>query len=120
MPNLLKLDTYSDQRGSLTVVEKIIPFDIKRVFYIYDLHNQKRGAHRHHKTIQAVICIVGGCQIYCQNKDKELTISLDAPEKCLIIQPEDWHEMFDFKPGTVLLVLASHDFEEADYIYEKY
>lgn len=120
MSKLIELDTFSDQRGSLTVIEKILPFDIKRVFYIYNLNNQKRGAHRHHETIQAVICVSGGCKIYCQNKDREFTITLDNPTKCLIIQPEDWHEMFDFEPNTVLLVLASHEFNEADYIFDKY
>ena len=57
MTKQLHLENFSDDRGSLSVIEKIIPFPIKRIFYIYDVKNSVRGGHRHHKTIQAAICI---------------------------------------------------------------
>ena len=56
MAELLNLKTFTDKRGNLTVIEKIIPFDIKRIFYIYGVDDSKRRGHRHHKTIQAEYC----------------------------------------------------------------
>ena len=55
MAELIDLKTYTDQHGNLTVIEKVIPFDIKRIFYIYGVDDSVRGGHRHHKTIQAAI-----------------------------------------------------------------
>ena len=120
MSFLINLTSFNDKRGCLTVIEKVVPFEIKRVFYIYNLNNEKRGAHRHHKTIQAAVCVSGGCKIYCNNNRSEETFELNDPSSCLIINPEDWHEMYDFLPNTVLLVLASEEYQESDYIFEKY
>ena len=61
MAKLINLETFTDQRGCLTVLEKILPFQIRRVFYIYNVNNSERGGYRHYKTIQAVICISGQC-----------------------------------------------------------
>ena len=55
MAHLIDLQTFTDKRGNLTVIEKVIPFDIKRVFYIYGVDDSTRGGHRHHNTIQAAI-----------------------------------------------------------------
>jgi len=57
MTYMIDLKTLTDKRGNLTVIEKVIPFDIKRIFYIYGVDESERGGHRHHKTIQAAICI---------------------------------------------------------------
>ena len=59
MAELIDLKTYTDRRGNLTVIEKVIPFDIKRIFYIYGVDDSVRGGHRHHKTVQAAICLHG-------------------------------------------------------------
>lgn len=120
MAHLLNLKTFSDPRGHLTVIEKILPFDIKRIFYIYGVDDSVRGGHRHHKTIQAAICIKGSCVIANNNGKETESFVLDEPEKCLILEPEDWHEMHSFTPDAILLVLASEFFTESDYIYEKY
>ena len=120
MAHLLDLKTYTDARGNLTVIEKVIPFDIKRVFYIYGVDDSKRGGHRHHKTTQAAICIKGSCTIYNNDNDQEQEFELDQPHKCLIIEPKDWHTMYNFTPDAILMVFASEYFDQADYIHEPY
>ena len=120
MAHLIDLKTFTDKRGNLTVIEKVIPFDIKRIFYIYGVDSSERGGHRHHKTIQAAICIKGSCSIYCNNGHQETTFLLDQPNKCLILNPEDWHTMHNFTPDSILMVLASEYFDQDDYIFEPY
>ena len=82
MAYIIDLPTFGDSRGDLTVVEKILPFDIKRFYYIYDVSDQ-RGGHRHKKTIQALISLGGSCEIYVHNGKKEETFLLDTSNKCL-------------------------------------
>ncbi len=120
MPKLLQLNTFSDSRGSLTVMEKNIPFEIKRIFYIYGVDDSVRGKHRHHKTIQAAVCIAGSCIISNDNGKVKEDFILDTPNKCLIIYPEDYHSMHHFTSDAILLVLASEYFNPEDYIYEPY
>ncbi|MCD6067580.1 MAG: WxcM protein [Bacteroidetes bacterium] len=120
MAKILDLQTFTDKRGNLTVIEKVIPFDIKRLFYIYGVDDSKRGGHRHHKTKQAAICIVGSCTIYNNNGKQEEIFELDKPNKCLLIEPEDWHTMYNFSPDAILMVLASENFDQGDYIFEPY
>lgn len=120
MASLISLKTFTDKRGNLTVIEKIIPFEIKRIFYIYGVDESIRGGHRHHKTKQAAICIKGRCIISNNDGEKKEEFILDSPDKCLILEPKDWHEMHHFTPDAILMVLASEYFEEKDYIFEKY
>jgi hypothetical protein len=120
MARLIDLKTYTDTRGNLTVIEKVIPFEIKRIFYIYGVDDSKRGGHRHHRTYQAAICIQGSCIIYNNDGNSGKEYLLDAPSKCLILEPADWHTMFAFTPDAILMVLASENFDQADYIFEPY
>ena len=120
MAHFIDLQTHTDKRGNLTVIESVIPFDIRRIFYIYGVDDSRRGGHRHHKTVQAAICIRGACKIYNNNGQEEETFDLDSPSKCLILETADWHEMFDFTPDAILMVLASENYDPADYIFEPY
>jgi dTDP-4-dehydrorhamnose 3,5-epimerase-like enzyme len=120
MSKLLTLQTFSDNRGSLTVIEKVLPFDIKRVYYIYGVDNSIRGGHRHVETMQAAICINGSCTIYMNNGKTEEVYKLNNPDKCLLINPEDWHTMYDFSEDAILMVLASKNIDKNDYIFDKY
>ena len=120
MAELLDLKTFTDKRGNLTVIEKVIPFDIKRVFYIYGVDDSKRGGHRHHKTIQAAICIKGSCTIYNCDGTTEKEFILDRPDKCLILLPTDWHTMYNFSSDAILMVFASEYFDQKDYIFNPY
>jgi len=120
MHEFINLKTFTDNRGNLTVIEKVLPFDIKRIFYIYGVDQSVRGGHRHHTTVQAAVCIKGNCRIYCDNNIKKEYFSLDEPHKCLILSPEDWHTMDRFSEDAILMVLASEYFDASDYIYEPY
>ena len=118
MAYFIKLKTFSDFRGSLTVIEKILPFDIKRVYYIYDIDNSERGHHAHKKTIQALIMLKGSCDVFVGKTQESTKYKIDSPSKCLLLDPEDFHWMSNFSKNAVLLVLASEEFDKEDYIYE--
>jgi len=104
----------------LTVIEHQVPFPIKRIFYIYGVDDSVRGGHRHHKTRQAAICLHGSCIVSNNDGHKKEDFLLDHPNKCLILEPTDWHIMHHFTPDAVFLVFASELFDPKDYIYEKY
>lgn len=120
MAYLVDLRTFTDKRGNLTVIEKEIPFQIKRIFYIYGVDSSSRGGHRHKTTRQALICIKGGCTVHNNDGEKKEVFVLDSPSKCLILEPEDWHIMDNFTPDCILQVFASELFDPNDYIYEDY
>lgn len=122
MAYIIDLKTFMDDRGRLTVIEDSqLPFKIKRSFYIYGTKEHVvRGKHRHKKTVQAMICLQGSCEVYNNNGKKEERFLLDTPSKCLILQPEDWHYMDNFSSDTIMQVLASENFDAGDYIYEPY
>jgi dTDP-4-dehydrorhamnose 3,5-epimerase-like enzyme len=115
----LNIPEFVDARGALYVVDQLLPFDVKRFFYILD-GSQIRGGHRHHRTRQAMICLKGSVDVYMNNGESEETIHLDRPTQCLIIEPQDWHQMLNFSTDCVLLVLADAAFDKADYITERY
>ena len=120
MAKIIHLETHSDQRGHLTVIEKEIPFNIRRIFYIYGVDNSIRGGHRHLVTDQAAICLCGMCRIHCDNGHTQEEFCLDRPDKCLLIDHSDWHYMYDFTPNSILLVIASTEFDNQDYIFTPY
>ena len=116
MAKLFSIPTYKDPRGSLSVIEKILPFDIKRVYYIYDVDDSERGYHAHKKTIQALIMLNGSCNFFVGDKNHSTKYEMNSPEKGLLLMPEDFHWMTNFSNGSILLVLASHEFNTNDYI----
>ncbi len=120
MAYIINLTTHSDKRGNLTVIENQIPFNVKRIFYIYGVDDSVRGGHRHHTTVQAAICIHGSCIVSNNDGKKKEAFLLDHPSKCLILETNDWHTMHHFTPDAVLLVFASTHFDADDYIYEEY
>ncbi|HRG63806.1 MAG TPA: FdtA/QdtA family cupin domain-containing protein [Burkholderiales bacterium] len=121
MAYLLNLKTFSDNRGNLTVIEdKELPFKIKRVFYIYGVDNSVRGGHRHKNTVQALVALQGSCDIYNNNNNLEQRFTLNHPSQCLILEPQDWHNMYNFSKDCILQVFASEYFSESDYIWEPY
>ncbi len=116
-------DTY----GDLVPLEqqKNIPFDIKRIYYIYNVpENMRRGFHSHYDLEQMLICVKGQVKILTKTPFEEKITLLDSPEKGLYIGPMIWREMYDFSADAVLLVLASELYKPSDYIrdydlYEK-
>jgi len=120
MAKLFHLQTFSSEKGSLTVFEKILPEGIRRIFYIYDAKNQIRGGHRHKITNNALTCVSGSCKVFVDNGEEQQVFDLDTPDKCLLLDPVDWHEMYDFSDNAVLLVLSDQFYDKEDYIFERY
>lgn len=110
---------HGDDRGQLVAIEamKDLPFEIKRVYYIYDtLPGVRRGFHAHLNLQQILLCVNGSCKIHLDNGSETAEVTLNQPNEGLYIANDMWREMYDFTPGTVLLVLASEYYDEADYI----
>lgn len=116
---------HGDDRGQLVALEefKDIPFEIKRVYYMYDtVDGVVRGYHAHRTLEQILICINGSCKIRLDNGKEKKVIPLEKPYEGLYISSLMWREMYDFSPDAVLLVLASELYDENDYIrnYEEF
>ena len=120
MAKLIQLDTFESDAGDLTVFEKILPGEIKRVFYIRGQAGHERGGHRHLNTWQALICISGSCRVFVDDQQNQEYYLLNSPEKCLLLAPQDWHVMDQFEEGAILLVLANTQYHKDDYIFEPY
>lgn len=116
------LHTYSDERGSLTVCEnmKDIPFDIKRVYWIYDVPKEKeRGGHANKISYQFLVAIKGQVDIVLENKEGRKVYHLNEPDKGLLIPPMTWNELLNFSDDAVLLVLSSQFYQPEMYINSK-
>lgn len=117
---LIPLQTHGDDRGSLVALEgnkKSIPFEIKRVYYIYGTKKGvARGFHAHKKLKQVAICLSGSCRFVMDNGIDKAEVNLDSPLQGLLIDTMQWHEMYDFSSDCILLVLASDVYDESDYI----
>lgn len=110
---------HGDDRGQLVALEefKDIPFDIKRVYYMYDtVDGVVRGKHAHKNLQQILICIHGSCKILLDDGTEKEIVPLDKPNEGLYVSNAMWREMFDFSSDAVLMVLASEFYDESDYI----
>ena len=110
---------HGDARGQLIALEenKDIPFQIRRVYYMYDtVSGVTRGYHAHKSLEQILICIHGSCKIRLDNGRESVIVPLDRPDEGLYVSNNMWREMFDFSPDAVLMVLASELYDESDYI----
>lgn len=116
---LLHLPTFTDSRGSLTVLESALPFQVVRSYWIYGANGQTRGGHRHTHTRQALVAVSGRVSMYMNDGITEETIVLDHPGKCLLVEPKDWHTM-TFDESAVLLVMSSHRYDRSEYIDTPY
>jgi dTDP-4-dehydrorhamnose 3,5-epimerase-like enzyme len=110
-----------DSRGSLVALEigmeKAVPFDIKRVYYIYQTgKGVSRGFHAHRNLKQVAICVAGTCRMVLDNGKKREETWMSSPTQGLLIESMIWREMHDFSQDCVLLVLASEHYDESDYI----
>ena len=115
-----KLDSKTNESwGALTPIESKgdIPFEIKRIYYIYNVNdNQVRGKHSHKKLHQVLICLNGSVDVKLENYFGSETYTLNDPTLGLYVGPDNWREMFNFTNDAVLLVLASEHYDEDDYI----
>jgi len=119
LKSIINFEIKGDERGSLISLEenKNIPFDIKRVYYIFGTKiGVRRGFHAHKKLKQLLVCVSGSCKILLDDGKSKEEISLDNPSKGLLIESMIWREMFDFSPDCVLMVLANEVYDENDYL----
>jgi mannose-6-phosphate isomerase-like protein (cupin superfamily) len=115
----LMLPTFNEPRGSLTVLDGALPFQVVRTYWIYGADGQTRGGHRHVHTRQALVSVSGTVTIYMNDGVTTDNVVLDNPGQCLLVEPKDWHTM-TFGPNSVLLVMSSHPYDRSEYIDTPY
>ncbi|MEL3908414.1 MAG: FdtA/QdtA family cupin domain-containing protein [Treponemataceae bacterium] len=116
---MIEMTVHSDNRGKLVAIEalKDIPFEIKRVYYLFDTQpNEARGFHAHKNLEQLVIAMDGACTFILDDGNKREEVVLNRPDVGLYIGKNMWREMHDFSYGCKLVVLASDYYDEKEYI----
>jgi dTDP-4-dehydrorhamnose 3,5-epimerase-like enzyme len=116
---IINFPSIGDNRGSLVAMETKdkIPFNIKRVYFIFDTQkNVSRGFHAHKDLQQVAVCVTGKCRMILDDGEKNEEVWLDSPNKGIFIDKYIWREMHDFSDDCVLLVLANENYSESDYI----
>tara|TARA_R110002111_G_scaffold191324_1_gene257595 strand:+ start:205 stop:609 length:405 start_codon:yes stop_codon:yes gene_type:complete len=116
--SLIEIPKVHDERGFLAVVEKdAIPFAIKRVYYLYDVPTESsRGGHAHKEQQSVIIALSGSFEVIVDDGNTKKRIMLNKPNQGLYIPTHIWREIDNFSSGSVCLVLASTDYDEAEYI----
>ncbi|WP_390346846.1 FdtA/QdtA family cupin domain-containing protein [Variovorax boronicumulans] len=122
---ILDLERLTDPRGNLTFVEggRHIPFDVQRVYYLYDVPaGEARGGHAHHQLQQLIIAVAGSFDVVLDNGYERRTVACNRPFQGIFMKSLVWRELNNFSSGAVCLVLASMRYEESDYIrnYEEF
>ena len=121
---IIQIPKIENSLGNIAVIEKsVVPFEIKRVYYLFDIpSNAIRGGHAHKKLRQVLIAISGSFNVVLNDGKLQKTIALNKPDKGLLIENNTWRELENFSSGAVCLVLASNEYEEDDYIrdYEEF
>ena len=116
---LIPLQTHGDDRGSLVALEEgyNIPFQIKRVYYIFNTKKGvMRGFHAHKNLKQVAIAVRGSCKFKLDNGTDSVEVLLNDPAQGLLIESFIWREMYDFSEDCVLMVLADSHYDENDYV----
>src|SRR5574344_1855747 len=119
--SVIDMDKHHHVKGNITVVEnsKTIPFDVKRIYYLYDVPGgEARGGHAHKALYQLIVAMSGSFTVTLDDGENRETVLLNHPWQGLLIKPGMWRTLDDFSSGAVCMVLASEFFEEEDYIYE--
>jgi len=117
--DFIPLQVHGDERGALVSLEREnnIPFDIRRVYYIFDTKvGVTRGFHAHRKLKQVAIAVKGSCRFILDDGIERVSVILDDPAQGLFINSFIWREMTDFSEDCVLMVIADMEYEESDYI----
>jgi dTDP-4-dehydrorhamnose 3,5-epimerase-like enzyme len=124
-PTLINFKPLGDERGSLIAIEagKTVPFDVRRVYYIFATkEGVERGFHAHKTLNQVAVAVTGSCEMVLDDGATQTTVLMDSSEKGVLIGPGIWRVMRNFSSDCVLLVLADQHYDEADYIrdYEEF
>jgi oxalate decarboxylase/phosphoglucose isomerase-like protein (cupin superfamily) len=121
---IIDIPKINNTKGNIGVIENdTIPFDVKRVYYLFDVPSgAKRGGHAHKKLKQVLIAISGSFDVVLKDGKSKEIVTLNRPDKGLLIENNIWRELENFSSGSVCLVLASEEFSEEDYIrsYKEY
>jgi len=121
---IIDIPKINNTKGNIGVIEnETIPFEVKRVYYLFDVPSgAKRGGHAHKKLKQVLIAISGSFDVVLKDGKFKEVITLNRPDKGLLIENNIWRELENFSSGSVCLVLASEEFSEDDYIrsYKEY
>ena len=117
---IIKIPKIEDPRGNLSVIEKdVVPFEIKRVYYLYDVPaGAERGGHSHKEQYEFLVALSGSFDVILNNGKQVQKVTLNKPYEGLLIPNGIWRELKDFSSGAVCLVVASDVFDEDDYIRE--
>lgn len=123
--SIIELDKHHHEKGNISVVEndKTIPFSVNRTYYLYDVPGgESRGGHAHKELSQLIIAASGSFSVTLDDGNVRRTFILNRPYQGLYIVPGIWRTLDDFSSGAVCLVLASHKYDESDYIrdYDKF
>jgi oxalate decarboxylase/phosphoglucose isomerase-like protein (cupin superfamily) len=116
---IVDLGKIANQSGNITVIENgsDAPFDIKRIYYLYDVPSgESRGGHAHYELEQYIIAASGSFDVILDDGKNKKTVSLNRPNKALHIVPGLWRELDNFSSGSICMVLASINYNESDYI----
>ena len=115
---IIDIRKYTDTRGYLSVIEEgeDIPFEIKRIYYLYMVPEAARGAHAHKQLQQLMVATSGSVHVTLDDGVNKRTFVLDKPWKGLLVVPGLWRDLDNFAGGTVCMVLASEHYAEEDYI----
>lgn len=118
---IIILPKHFDPRGNLTVAEqfKDIPFELSRAYWVYDVPGgESRGGHAHKECVEFIIAVSGAFHVTLDDGQRKQTYLLNHPWQGLLVRTGIWRTLDDFSSGAVCLVLASHGYDEDDYIYE--
>ena len=119
--SIIDLPKIVGPRGNLTVAEQIdnVPFEIKRVYWVYDVPaGESRGGHAHKRLKQLIVAVSGSFHVTLDNGHERATILLNHPWQGLLVDVNTWRTLDDFSSGAVCMVLASEHYDEDDYIYD--
>lgn len=117
---IIDIPKITDRRGNLSVIENdVVPFDIKRVYYLYDVPSgAERGGHSHKELFEFLIPLSGSFDVILKDGESEKKVTLNRPNQGLLIKSGIWRELENFSSGSVCLVIASDVYKEEDYIRE--
>lgn len=115
---IIEIPKIVNAEGNIGVIENdVIPFAIKRVYYLYDVPSSaKRGGHAHKKLQQLLVPLSGSFDVILKDGNEETTVTLNKPDRGLLINNNTWRELENFSSGAVCMVLASEVYDESDYI----
>lgn len=118
---IVPLKKIHNRAGNLTVVEglKNLPFEVRRIYYLYDIPGgESRGGHAHKRLFQLIIAASGSFDVLLDDGENKKVVTLNRPYFGLLVVPGIWRELLEFSSGAICLVLASHKYDEADYVRE--